>query len=473
MKKVKSEKGIITLITLVTVLFMLSFLISSYVIVSNKVKTQKEMMNETKKIYEPTITMEEIYKSYFSNDKIIPIYNAEQLLQIGKIQENVNINGKFYNFTNDENAVYVLMNDIEFIAEDLELQSDWIPIDENEDFLGIFDWNGYTVEATKLNGITKLYKQLPSTYKAIIKGLDEEVSVVSYRDLEELSADIKIAADKGKVSTVLKETINETETIAIIPVGYEVSTIDEEDSISEGLVVYDGTIDNRNNEFVWIPADGVFNESYTSGDNVEPISLIATDSNTKEKYDSQVTLNYYYGSGFYTFDSGDTYQNNLNNKFAFKAHYEEMRTSVNKYKGFYIGRYETTIDGSNVGSKYNTTVLTADKTLEETNNNACRWWGLYDLQRRASVAKNGQIVQTNMVWGRQWEAMLTFLGTTKSNELISGTQSGVLKSGQAIYTDNKKDVLNNIYDLRRNVRDYTAESNLKYYRVLRGRLLLQ
>lgn len=120
MKKIKSENGVITMITLVTVLFMISFLISSYIIVANKVKTQKEMLAETKAIYEPKSTMEEIYNSYFSNENIIPIYTVEQLLNMGSGQQNVYINGKYYNFTNDENTIYMLMNDLSFRASDYE-----------------------------------------------------------------------------------------------------------------------------------------------------------------------------------------------------------------------------------------------------------------------------------------------------------------------------------------------------------------
>ena len=44
MKKLKSEKGAITIIVLVSVLFFVSFLISSYVIIANKVQTQKEII---------------------------------------------------------------------------------------------------------------------------------------------------------------------------------------------------------------------------------------------------------------------------------------------------------------------------------------------------------------------------------------------------------------------------------------------
>ena len=147
MKNFKSEKGMITMVTLLTVLFMASFLITSYMLVANKVKTQKEILIETKAIYEPKESMEEIYNSYFSNDNVIPIYTAEQLIKIGETY--TNLDGKYY--TNDENTVYVLMNNIEFNAEELGLAEDWEPIDKNTEFKGTFDWNENIITVTNSN----------------------------------------------------------------------------------------------------------------------------------------------------------------------------------------------------------------------------------------------------------------------------------------------------------------------------------
>ncbi len=133
MKKLKNENGAITIIVLVSVLFMVSFLISTYVIVANKVQTQKEVIQEIRRIYEPERSLDEIYNSYFSTEDIIPIYNEEQLLLIGKLQDNVNINGKYYNFTNNPDTIYILMNDIELNAYDYEENvKTW----ENVDFEG-------------------------------------------------------------------------------------------------------------------------------------------------------------------------------------------------------------------------------------------------------------------------------------------------------------------------------------------------
>lgn len=127
MRNIKNQDGMITMLVLITVMFLLSFLISAYLLISNKLKSEQDIVSETKRIYEGTSSMDEIYNSYFSNDEIAPIYTAGQLIKIGS-GENITINGKYYNFS--KTAKYVLMNDIEFDASKLELENDWIPIGE-------------------------------------------------------------------------------------------------------------------------------------------------------------------------------------------------------------------------------------------------------------------------------------------------------------------------------------------------------
>lgn len=113
----KKERGAITVITLVTILFMLSFLISTFVIISNRRQAQAEIKKETKGIYEAEIgNEEEIYQSYFADENDpIPIYTAKQLIKVGT-GENVFINNKIYKLTSSAN--YILMNDVSFKVAD-------------------------------------------------------------------------------------------------------------------------------------------------------------------------------------------------------------------------------------------------------------------------------------------------------------------------------------------------------------------
>lgn len=114
MKKVsvKSEKGAVTLLVLVTILFFVMVLMSIYILVSNKTQAQIEMTRETRRIYGKE-TAKDIYSSFFG-DNIIPIYTAEQFKEIGS-NKNIPINeegAKYYKFS--AASTYVLMNDLAF-----------------------------------------------------------------------------------------------------------------------------------------------------------------------------------------------------------------------------------------------------------------------------------------------------------------------------------------------------------------------
>ncbi len=244
-----------------------------------------------------------------------------------------------------------------------------------------------------------------------------------------------------------------------LPDGYEISDEEGENTIEEGLVIKD----SNGNEFVWIPVSGEFEDTYSSASNYsEPTELTGRYGTTNVTYDSQGILDYLYGTDFYNYETD----------FAYSTHYAEMVASVNKYGGFYIGRYETTIDDNNkIGSAYNTTVLTVDDKIEQSNNKYTRWYGLYYAERNSDVTGNGEYVQTNMIWGQQWDAMIEYFDNNEIDYSAFGTstQGEVVKSGQSTNSDEKYDIIYNIYDLRTNCYDWTAEAyGTLYYRTHRG-----
>ena len=167
---------------------------------------------------------------------------------------------------------------------------------------------------------------VPSTYTETIANLPETVEVIKYKDLETVAnSDIKTAVDTGKIKAVLKEG----EYIAPIPTGFEVSTVSGENTISGGLVIKEGA-----NEYVFIPCT---EENYTE-DSFGPLI----------NYDSQNQLDSCYGDNYY----------NYANDFNYAQDKTDIETSINKYKGFYVGRYETTINNGTIGSQKGATVLT-------------------------------------------------------------------------------------------------------------------
>jgi len=113
----RKDRGSITIITLTTVLFMLAFLLSTYVIITNRRQTQEEIKRETKGIYSKDVNnIDEVYNSYFADESsIIPIITPEQLLKVGT-NEYIFYNDQIYKCAPD--AKYQLMKDISFKVED-------------------------------------------------------------------------------------------------------------------------------------------------------------------------------------------------------------------------------------------------------------------------------------------------------------------------------------------------------------------
>ena len=336
----------------------------------------------------------------------------------------------------------------------------------------------YNVKTGEVESRQKILDNLPKGWKVqgegpyICTSPNENVFIVDIKGNIKVAIEVPDGWNQGAIEDIVTETIEGKEYKVPIPVGYVASKATGEKTVAGGLVIYEGTeqVNDSNveearitrNQFVWIPVEADFVNPYNySSSYSEPKELTDNYSSSGAPYDSQETLTYLYG----TKEDGSTPFYDYRADFAYSTHYAEMVESVNKYKGFYIGRYETTIDETNeIGSKGNTTVLTADKSILQTNNEQCRWWGLYNVQRNSNVVGNSDYIQTNMIWGQQWDAMLKFLGTEQANSTIEGSQSKVLKSGEATYENGLKDIMNNMYDLRRNGYDWTAETISTYGR---------
>lgn len=117
----KNQRGAIALVTLGTVIFMLAFLLSSFVIIQNRMQSQAEIKKETADLYEKKMNnREKIYQNYFAMEtESIPITNADQLLSIGTNKEFA-INGKIYKYSPEKN--YMLQGNIYLDVEDYKIK---------------------------------------------------------------------------------------------------------------------------------------------------------------------------------------------------------------------------------------------------------------------------------------------------------------------------------------------------------------
>ncbi len=134
--------------------------------------------------------------------------------------------------------------------------------------------------------------------------------------------------------------------------------------------------------------------------------------------------------------------------------YEEMIASLEKYKGFYIGRYELTANGEKTGATQNK-----------------NWYTLY---KNCTTLAVGSKVKTRMIWGLQWDATCKWLATSNfdiTNSSTWGNYSNNTAGGHGTkqntgYSESWK--ANNIYDFAGNCWEFTQEAYDAAYRVSRG-----
>ena len=135
--------------------------------------------------------------------------------------------------------------------------------------------------------------------------------------------------------------------------------------------------------------------------------------------------------------------------------YEEMIASLEKYKGFYIGRYELTANGEKTGA-----------TQTDVN-----WYTLY---KNCTTLATGSKVKTRMIWGLQWDATCNWLDnsgfsitdSTAWGNYGNNTADGHGSKQNTGFSESWK--ANNIYDFAGNCYEFTQEAYSAGSRAYRG-----
>ena len=285
----------------------------------------------------------------------------------------------------------------------------------------------------------------------------------------------------------------------IIPKGYtpinagnatwgDGSSSPAQSSIDNGLVIKD----DNNNEWVWIPVEastlssmyktstktdgetisgdvGVTTKMYTKtttiGRTGDTETLSRGIPNTTDYREPDLVTSFDKNEKFYKTALGFDRPKAMAE--AFTADYANMIASIQKYGGFYIGRYELSNEGVQKGKA----------TL--TNKN----W--YELYKKCTELNASDKVESKMIWGIQWDLACDFISKKGEQKSIKdSTAWGNYKdsTGNAAVMDGttqkygSKQVTgyseywkaNNIYDIAGNCWEWTQEAVSTYGRACRG-----
>ena len=305
---------------------------------------------------------------------------------------------------------------------------------------------------------------------------------------------------------------------AWIPKGFTVSGIKSEQSIDNGLVIYDipeGTtpdwsnpdsVKTKYNQFVWIPVEVKSSDTENSIASFYR-SLWAANASTGGDRTTGLGTNYTEPDS--TNDTAD--------KTEIAGQITELTKSIYKYGGFYIGRYEAGSTTARTSSSSQTAEFVVQQDKYPYNYII---WGksMSDVSEGAVYLSNNLYASTNtnygatsmLCTGASWDSMLDFIkdsshsvtdGTTWGNYGDSETYT-INRGKYAVYNtsnntlENFQDVVNeypkekgksillttgaterncskNIYDVAGNVYEWTTESSSSSNRVDRGRQLQQ
>ena len=298
-----------------------------------------------------------------------------------------------------------------------------------------------------------------------------------------------------------------------VPNGFVGSKATGENEIDTGYVIYEGeeevtdnnaqTAQTSRNQYVWVPVPDIskFYGTDANGKSWGKIYNFTTGTNTSNTFDEitgTYANNWSETNGIMSISNSTnarepdvlrdrdtpyylkTYKVSEDSQLDFllrqQTDFKKMINSVEKYGGFYIGRYET--------GNVNQDQVVVQKG--NTNIYNTTWFNAYEKCK--TLSDNNNNIETGLIWGNQWDRTLMWLmecnavnpETGKSKEeVISDSSSwgnysnstGDAAEGHGSrratgYNEAWK--ANNIYDLAGNVWEWTMEAYSTTYRRYRG-----
>ena len=288
------------------------------------------------------------------------------------------------------------------------------------------------------------------------------------------------------------DIVYDTANVAVpVPKGYVASGADGEHTVNTGFVIYEGTgeVTNDNawdesctrNQWVWVPVPDV-SRIYETDSNGRKKSKLYNFSDTgrtsysNSNYEPGVLPNYDNKKYFARYGlQGMTKERFLKEM---QDEFNETIKSIQKYGGFWIGRYET--------GNLNAEIPVVQRMNTSINNQ--NWYTAYML---IQLMNANEKVKTSMIFGCLWDETLQWLvdsgnktyadmkdstswgnysnstfeykntsGSTSTKSVNSTTR---IPSGSTEYSK-----ANNIYDMAGNVWDWALEGNGSYGRSYRG-----
>lgn len=239
-------------------------------------------------------------------------------------------------------------------------------------------------------------------------------------------------------------------------------SIDDKDKYANQVDVGNDLVGNQ---YVWVPVSDA--SKFYNVDN-NGIELLGDTGVKTYKYSKSIENQYKRGKpgqrGYYrepdtvyNYDDDNTVKeagfNSLKEMaVAVSNEYSEMIESMEKYRGFYIGRYELSENGEAKGNPITSVT----------------WYQLY---KNCKELNNTENVKTRMIGGIQWDAVCEWLENcgydVQNSESWGNYEYDEEKRVLQETGSNEKYKANNIYDLAGNCWEWTQEASNQIHRTAR------
>ena len=308
-----------------------------------------------------------------------------------------------------------------------------------------------------------------------------------------------------------------------VPNGFVGSKATGENEIDTGYVIYSGEeeVNDSNvleaqktrNQYVWVPVPEIskFYGTDANGKKWGKIYNFTTGTSTDSTFDEETgtyAYNWSETNGVMSISSSTNYREpdvvtknssgstgydmdsrlktlglgvETTHEFLMQMEKEfnKMIESVEKYGGYYIGRYETgdlnkeqavVVKGNtNIANQTWYTMYKKCKEIEESNTvrTGMIWGNQFDrtlmwLIESGNKTKE-EVIKDSKTWGNYYDATFEYTNSSGNTVTKNEGSSTRIPSGSSEYTK-----ANNIYDLAGNVFDWTMEAYSTYGRVSRG-----
>ena len=367
-----------------------------------------------------------------------------------------------------------------------------------------------------------------------------EINGKKYNSIEEY---LKSKDELPNIEAGVRAETNSNYKGATIPKGFTVSGIKSEQTIEGGLVIYDipeadlenagedfwtkttivgtesyPTVQCDYNQFVWVPVETPFvtkaeldkiiadsNGSITTereamqsladsgkypmavelangtdyrgvlygfSEGTNKVNITVMNFSTESNYDDgSVTYNREPAKLSSTSSSyvNQTEEPNLD----LQNEYNNIVKSVKEQKGFWAARYELSYNTKGESKRGKTVANAGDAATQY-------WYGLYNACKTIYEANNKNEIQSNMIYGSQWDQIMIWMKDVKNTNdsskyyILDSSYMGNYKTtsggtGTLKVSGYKNEYsVKQIFDLGGNFLDWTTEACNAYYRILRG-----